>query len=133
MRNSICDTVNICDAVNCLFCGACGWNLPALESASAAGHSPEYRTRCRAFQVPSRSASAVPVQKRYFFAFCRVTMRFKVWSEVYDFGSVKLNTLPLLDSLSTPTVPPWFSTICLTMLRPKPVPPDARLRALSAR
>jgi len=38
---------------------------------------------------------------------------------------------PLCDSTST--WPRWFSTMCLTMAKPKPVPPSARERALSTR
>ena len=35
--------------------------------------------------------------------------------------------------LSTETRPPWATTMALTMERPSPAPPEARVRLLSAR
>jgi hypothetical protein len=36
---------------------------------------------------------------------------------------VKKNVAPLPGSLFTQTLPPWFCTMCLTMDKPRPVPP----------
>ena len=44
-----------------------------------------------------------------------------------------VNVVPLPSSLEALIVPPWSSTICLTMDSPSPVPPVARERALSTR
>ena len=48
-------------------------------------------------------------------------------------GRVKKNVAPLPGSLFTQTLPPWFCTMCLTMDKPRPVPPCSRERALSTR
>ena len=48
-------------------------------------------------------------------------------------GSVKKNVAPLPGSLFTQTLPPWLCTMCLTMDKPRPVPPCSRDRALSTR
>ena len=40
---------------------------------------------------------------------------------------------PRSSPFSARTVPPWSSTMCLTMARPSPVPPSWRLRAVSIR
>ena len=46
-------------------------------------------------------------------------------------GTVNENSAP--PRFSTQTLPPYPSTRCLTMERPRPVPPEARERALSRR
>ena len=51
--------------------------------------------------------------------------------EVARFVSERLSTLDGV--LSTATVPPWAWTMCLTIDRPRPVPPSLRLRPLSTR
>src|ERR1035438_6275187 len=51
----------------------------------------------------------------------------------FSAGSVKKNVAPLPSSLFTQTLPPWFCTMCLTMDKPRPVPPCSRDRALSTR
>jgi hypothetical protein len=48
-------------------------------------------------------------------------------------GRLKKKAVPLPISLSTQTRPPWSCTMCLTMLRPRPVPPFSRERPLSTR
>src|SRR5699024_2809894 len=48
-------------------------------------------------------------------------------------GSRMRKVDPLSTTDSTVTSPPWFETVCLTMLSPKPVPPVARERAESTR
>ena len=45
------------------------------------------------------------------------------WKREADRGAADFNTL------SATTRPPWASTMCLTMARPRPVPPSLRLRA----
>lgn len=47
--------------------------------------------------------------------------------------SVNQKSLPFPSSLSTPTSPPSDEMMCLTMARPRPVPPEARLRSLCTR
>ena len=48
-------------------------------------------------------------------------------------GIRTVKVLPTPGVLSTVMVPPWACTMCLTIERPKPVPPSLRLRALSTR
>src|ERR1700680_224791 len=48
-------------------------------------------------------------------------------------GRVNTNIEPWLSSLSARIEPRWARTMCLTMARPRPVPPDSRERALSMR
>ena len=48
-------------------------------------------------------------------------------------GRVKKKVEPWPSALSTRMRPPWASTMCLAMARPRPVPPDSRERALSTR
>ncbi len=48
-------------------------------------------------------------------------------------GRRMVKTEPLPSSLLTLTEPPCTCTMCLTMARPRPVPPTSRLRALSTR
>jgi hypothetical protein len=48
-------------------------------------------------------------------------------------GKRMVNVLPWPGTLVTPTVPRWASAACLTIARPRPVPPSARLRAWSTR
>jgi hypothetical protein len=51
----------------------------------------------------------------------------------YALVNVKKNVDPWPMALSTRTLPPWFSTMCFTMAKPRPVPPVSRERALSTR
>ena len=51
----------------------------------------------------------------------------------WGWGSVKVKVEPWPYSLVTVTWPPCASTMCLTIERPRPVPPDWRERALSTR
>ena len=46
---------------------------------------------------------------------------------------VMMNSDPIPSWLRTSILPPWAWTICLTIARPRPVPPSARLRAWSLR
>ncbi len=48
-------------------------------------------------------------------------------------GSLIVKVDPLSCWLHTVTSPPWLATTCLTMLRPRPVPPVDRERAGSTR
>ena len=48
-------------------------------------------------------------------------------------GRRRMMLVPFPSSLSALTVPPWIWRICFTMERPRPVPPELRLRALSTR
>ena len=48
-------------------------------------------------------------------------------------GSRNQNVEPWPSSLVTPASPPWFKTMCLTIARPRPVPPASRERPLSTR
>jgi MFS family permease len=48
-------------------------------------------------------------------------------------GIRTVKVLPTPGVLSTVMVPPWACTMCLTIERPRPVPPSLRLRALSTR
>ena len=50
-----------------------------------------------------------------------------------DSGKRSVNVLPRPTALSTCTDPWWAVMMCLTMARPRPVPPNSRLRALSTR
>ncbi len=56
-----------------------------------------------------------------------------VFERPHAFGTVKKNVEPFPMVLSTRTVPPWLSTMCFTIARPRPVPPVSRDRALSTR
>ena len=51
----------------------------------------------------------------------------------YGVGSRIVKVVPTPGMLSTTIVPAWACTMCLTMERPRPVPPRLRLRALSTR
>src|ERR671917_843959 len=51
----------------------------------------------------------------------------------YPRGRQTVKVVPSPKALSTATRPPWFSATCLTMLRPRPVPPVSLERALSTR
>lgn len=53
--------------------------------------------------------------------------------EAVTVGNVMLNTEPSPGRLSTETVPPCASTICLTMASPRPAPPLERARDFSTR
>ena len=48
-------------------------------------------------------------------------------------GSRRVNVEPPPSVLATSTRPPWLVAMCLTIARPRPVPPVARDRAWSAR
>ena len=48
-------------------------------------------------------------------------------------GNEMEKVLPVPTSLCTLTDPWWTRAMCLTIARPKPVPPNSRLRALSTR
>ena len=48
-------------------------------------------------------------------------------------GSRIMNVDPLPGLDHTRTSPPWFCTVCLTMLSPRPEPPVLRDRAWSMR
>ena len=48
-------------------------------------------------------------------------------------GSLMVKVEPWPSSLHTDTSPPWVAQMCLTMARPRPVPPVARDRAASTR
>src|SRR5690349_49896 len=48
-------------------------------------------------------------------------------------GSLSLKVLPLPGALSTSMLPPWTWATCLTIERPRPVPPISRDRERSTR
>src|SRR6478609_8171557 len=48
-------------------------------------------------------------------------------------GSSMVKVDPRPGSDQTDTLPPWLSATCLTIARPRPVPPVARERAVSTR
>src|SRR5215472_15334086 len=48
-------------------------------------------------------------------------------------GNRMVNAEPLPIRLVTLMVPPWLSIACFTMDKPRPVPPDSRVLALSTR
>ncbi len=55
------------------------------------------------------------------------------WATRVGDGSSRVNVEPEPGELHTRTCPPWLLTMCLTMARPRPVPPVWRERAGSTR
>jgi hypothetical protein len=51
----------------------------------------------------------------------------------YAAGNVTRTVVPRPSMLSIPSDPPWAWTMCLTIARPRPVPPSSRERARSTR
>ena len=69
---------------------------------------------------------------------CRLNYTFSIQCYLSDTqpvcaGSNMVNVLPCPELVSTFTSPSCTLTICLTIARPRPVPPILRLRALSTR
>jgi len=106
--------------------------LLELRSGRSNLRSPGRQDAVLGARIPRPDADRAQIPPRALTAPCRGGER-RGNSAAQASGISKRKVAPCPSWLFTDTVPPCKSTMCLTMERPRPVPPFSRERALSTR